>query len=262
MLDLNWSTILWEIINFLVITVVLYYIVFKPMAIRAEQRAIEKAQLKAGLQKDRAEAAEKLEEIDDRLINLEEEIQKISDEAYASSQLLQKNLLEATYEEANSIMLDAVKEARKEQLVDIRSNQIELVNIILVITKQTLIKATPPEIHIKLLDELLLSIWNFGKTDLRAVQSIRESIEGRSPVVEITVPTELTLEQRHKVINTFSALADKDVDLEETVSPELVAGVKIRIGDIVLDNSIGSQIDAMRDQVTQSLETYSPVQDE
>ena len=117
MLDLDWSTILWEILNFLIITVVLYFLVFKPMAKRAELRAIEKATLKAELEHDRAEAAVKLDEIDDRLINLEEEIQKISDEAYANSQILQNNLLEATHEEAKTILLNAVNESRKEHLV-------------------------------------------------------------------------------------------------------------------------------------------------
>ena len=262
MLALDWSTILWEVVNFLVITVILYFLVFKPMAKRAEIRAIEKAQLKAELENDRAEAADKLEEIDDRLINLEDEIQKISDEAYAGSQLLQKNLLEATYQEANAIMMDAVQEARKEQLVDIRSNQTELVNTILAITKQTLITVTAPEVHSRLIDELTNNIWNLGKSDIRAVQTIRESLESRTPVVEISVPTELTTDQRLKLINTFNALADKEVDLEVSVIPEMVAGVKARIGDIVLDNSVGNQIDTMRDQVTRSLETYTPIHDD
>src|SRR5665811_76082 len=138
MLDLDWSTILWETLNFLLITVVLYFLVFRPMAKRAEIRAIEKARLKAELEFDRSEAAVKLEEIDDRLVNFEQEVQKISDEAYAGSQNLQTNLLEATRKEAKTVMLDAVKEARKEQFVDIKHNQVELVAAILAITKQTL----------------------------------------------------------------------------------------------------------------------------
>ena len=145
MLDLDWSTILWETLNFLLITVVLYFLVFRPMAKRAEIRAIEKARLKAELEFDRSEAAVKLEEIDDRLVNFEQEVQKISDEAYASSQNLQTNLLEATRKEAKTVMLDAVKEARKEQFVDIKHNQVELVAAILAITKQTLKSVIPPE---------------------------------------------------------------------------------------------------------------------
>ena len=121
---------------------------------------------------------------------------------------------------------------------------------------------TPPEVHARLLDELNTSIWNLGKSDIRAVQSIRESLEDRAPILELSVPTELTAEQRLKLTNTFNALADKEVDLEISIVPEMVAGVKARIGDIVLDNSVGNQIDTMRDQVTRSLETYTPIQDD
>ena len=128
MLDLNIGTIIWEIVNFLIITVVLYFLVFKPMTKRAEARAIEKAENKAALERDVEEAAVRLREIEDRLSHLDEEVQVITDEAYSNSQVLQKELLEATRQEADQIMLDAVQEARKEQAIDIKKNQIELVD--------------------------------------------------------------------------------------------------------------------------------------
>ncbi len=262
MLDLDWSTILWETLNFLLITVILYFLVFRPMAKRAEIRALEKARMKAELEFDRSEAAVKLEEIDDRLNNFEQELQKISDEAYASTQSLQANLLEATRAEAETIMLDAVKEARKEQFVDIRHNQVELVSAILEITKQTLNSVMPPEVHNRLLDELTTSIWNLGKTDLSMVQNLRESLEDRIPTVELSVPFELTNEQRVKLINTFNALADKEVDFEIEIVPEMIAGIKARIGDLVMDNSLGNQVDNLKDKVSRSLETFTPLQDE
>ncbi|MBP7197341.1 MAG: ATP synthase F0 subunit B, partial [Anaerolineaceae bacterium] len=113
MLDLDLSTIIWEILNFLVLTVILYFLVFKPMTKRAEERAIEKAALRAELQRDQMDARQRLEELDERLINLDEEIEKITDQAYVNSQTQQKDLLEATREEAESIMMEAVSEARK-----------------------------------------------------------------------------------------------------------------------------------------------------
>ena len=101
MLDLNIGTIIWEIVNFVIITVVLYFLVFKPMTKRAEARAIEKAENKAALERDVEEAAVRLREIEDRLSHLDEEVQVITDEAYSNSQVLQKELLEATRQEAD-----------------------------------------------------------------------------------------------------------------------------------------------------------------
>jgi len=143
MLDLDLSTIIWEILNFLVLTVILYFLVFKPMTKRAEERAIEKAALRAELQRDQMDARQRLEELDERLINLDEEIEKITDQAYVNSQTQQKDLLEATREEAESIMMEAVSEARKEQEVDIKRLQNNLVDTVISISNATLRQVTP-----------------------------------------------------------------------------------------------------------------------
>ena len=255
MLDLDLSTIIWEIVNFLVLTVALYYLVFKPMTRRAEERAVEKAANRAALIADREDAAKKLQEIDERLLNLDEEIQKITEDAYDNSQILQRDLLEATRVEAKQIMMDAVTESRKEQEVDIKRLQSNLVETVIHLTNETLVQVTPAKAHDELLDEMTRTIWNMGKTDIRMVNSIRESLAERIPTVEVFVPRELSTEQYMKLLNTFNALADKEVELEITVQPDLVAGIKARVGDIVLDNTVKARLEEMREAVDRKLET-------
>jgi len=257
MLDLDISTILWEIVNFLVLTVILYYLVFKPMTKRAEERANEKASTRAALQADRAEAAVKLAELDERLLNLDEEIERITDAAYENSQIQQQDLLAATREEANQIMMNAVSEARKEQEVDIKRSQSGLVDTVINISNDTLREVTPANVHEQLLEELSSTIWNMGRTDMRMVQNIRESLEDRIPTVDVTVPRELTNEQHMKLLNTFNALADNEVELEVRVEPELIGGIRARIGDIVFDNSIGAHLNTLRDEINQKIETLA-----
>lgn len=255
MLDLDLSTIIWEIVNFLVLTVALYYLVFRPMTKRAEERAVEKANNRAALIADREKAAKKLQEIDERLLNLDEEIQKITEDAYDNSQILQRDLLEATRVEAKQIMMDAVTESRKEQEVDIKRLQSNLVETVIHLTNDTLVQVTPTKAHDELLDEMTRTIWNMGKTDIRMVNNIRESLAERIPTVEVFVPRELSTEQYMKLLNTFNALADKEVELEITVQPDLVAGIKARVGDIVLDNTVKAHLEEMREAVDQKLET-------
>ena len=262
MLDLDLSTIIWEIINFLALTVILYFLVFKPMTRRAEERAIEKAALRAALQRDQMDAQQRLDELDERLLNLDEEIERITDEAYVNSQIQQKDLLDATREEAEFIMMEAVNEARKEQEVDIKRLQSDLVETVIRISNDTLREVTPAQVHDQLIEEMTRNIWNMGRTDMRMVQNIRESLEARIPTVEIEVPRELTAEQQMKLINTFNALADKEVDLEVAVKPELVSGIRARVGDIVLDNTIYAHLDSLRDEIGQKLETLAKPENE
>jgi F-type H+-transporting ATPase subunit b len=262
MLDLDLGTIIWEIVNFLVLTVILYFLVFKPMTKRAEERAAEKAATRAALLHDREAAAEKLAELDERLLNLDEEIEQITDEAYRNSQIQQKDLLNATQEEANQIMMDAISEARKEQEVDIKRSQMDQVNTVIKISNDTLSQVTPPKVHDELIDELSRTIWNMGKTNMRLVQTVRDSLVDRIPIVEISVPRELSSEQHMKLINTFNALADKEVELEISIQPELVAGIKARIGDVVADNSIGTHLNSLRDDINLKLEMLAEPEDD
>ena len=262
MLDLDLGTIIWEILNFLVLTVILYFLVFKPMTRRAEDRAIEKAALRAALQRDQLDARQRVEELDERLLNLGEEIERITDEAYVNSQIQQKDLLDATREEAEFIRMEAVNEARKEQEVDIKRLQGDLVETVIRISNDTLREVTPAQVHDQLIEEMTRNIWNMGRTDMRMVQNIRESLEARIPTVEIEVPRELTTEQQMKLINTFNALADKEVDLEVAVKPELVSGIRARVGDIVLDNTIYAHLDSLRDEIGQKLETLAKPENE
>jgi len=73
--------------------------------------------------------------------------------------------------------------------------------------------------------------------------------------VELGLPQALSPENERRLVNTFNALTDTEVDLTITIIPDLIAGVRARIGDIVLDNTLGSQIENMRDEITSSLET-------
>ncbi|MEL7645322.1 MAG: F0F1 ATP synthase subunit delta [Anaerolineaceae bacterium] len=262
MLDIDLGTIIWEILNFLVLMVILYFLVFKPMTKRAEERAIEKAALRAALQRDQLDAQQRLAELDERLVNLDVEIEKIMDQAYLNSQVQRNDLLEATRVEAESLMMQAVSEARREQEVDIKRLQSNLVETVIKICNDTLREVAPTQVNDQLIEEMNRNIWNFGRTDMRMVQNIRESLEERIPTVKVEVARELTTEQRVKLINTFNALADKEVELDVHVRPELVSGIRARVGDIVLDNTIYAQLDSMREEISQKLETLAKPEDE
>ena len=64
----------------------------------------------------------------------------------------------------------------------------------------------------------------------------------------------LTLEQQGLLARTFTALADRHVALEAQVDSKLVAGVRVRIGDIIVDSSIAGQMDELRERAVNALQ--------
>ena len=254
MLELDWVTILWEIVNFIVITIILYYLVFKPIVKRSEAQANKKARLMRELEQDRVNAAAALQEIEVRLANLDKEIQQISDEAYEQNKVLQTRLLDATREEAAQILQQALQEAHKEQFVNTKQYHNELTDTILRISGDTLKRVTPLSVHAALIDGMIKVILDMGKNQMQQVQAIRDSLSDRLPHVYLTSAAPLSSDQEMALVRTFNALVDRDVNLDISIDESLIAGLKVRLGDVVIENSISAHLEKIRTGVKESLE--------
>jgi F-type H+-transporting ATPase subunit delta len=85
------------------------------------------------------------------------------------------------------------------------------------------------------------------------VETLRHALGDREPTVHVTTAHALTTEQQGLLARTFTALADRHVNLEVTVEPTLAAGLRVRLGDMVVDNSIADRLEVLRESVSQSL---------
>jgi F-type H+-transporting ATPase subunit b len=254
MLDIDVVTILAEILNFLVLTVALYYLLFKPIVKRMEQSAKKRAELLTSAQEQEEQVSEKLTIIENRLANIDKEIETRIQKAQLQTQTESEVLLEATQREAEKILIEAEKETVKFQQQEIDKFHEQLVEAILQISGQVLQKKTPTEIHDKLVDELVQEIWDLGKSDMRRVKTIRDSLAERTPTVNVTTARELTPDQQRSLIRTFSALADRNINMEIEIEPELISGVRVRIGDLIVENSLAMDLAELKTEVAEILE--------
>ncbi len=254
MLDLDLVTILAEIINFLVMAVVLYYLLFKPTVKRIEKRAREKEALLADAEEKQRKADDRLTEIEDRLANIDLEIEQRLEIAYEQAEQKSQALLEATQHEAVRILKEANIDAEKRQKQEMASLQEELVETILNISSQVLSKATPDIIHDNLIAELTTEIWDLGKNDMRQVRAFRESLAERMPSVFVSSAKELTPDHQRSLVKTFSALADKNINMDLEIDETLIAGIKVRMGDLVVENTLGMELEALKTDVAETLE--------
>ena len=254
MLDLDLVTILAEIINFFVMAVVLYFLLFKPTVKRIEKRAREKEALLTDAEEKQRKADEHLTEIEDRLTNIDLEIEQRLEIAYEQAEEKSYALLEATQLEAARILKEANIEAEKRQKQEMASLQEDLVETILNISSQVLSKTTPDIFHDKLIEELTSEIWDLGKVDMRQVRAIRESLAERTPTVFVSSAKELTPDHQRSLVKTFSALADKNINMDLEIDETLIAGIKVRMGDLVVENTLGMKLEALKTDIIDVLE--------
>ena len=254
MLEIDPVTILAEIFNFLILAVVLYFLLFKPMAKSVMERADAKnAALESALAKEE-EAEQKLKMIEERLSNLDFEIEERLQKAYRQAQEDTGSLIQATHKEAEMILIEAEKEAENFKKHEFNQLRETLVSTILNISSQILRRSTPDVVHENLVDELTTEIWDLGKRDMQQVRTLRDSLTERTPTVYVTSARELTPEKQRSLVKTFGALADKNVNMEIEINPDLIAGVHARIGDLIIENSLAMELSDLKTEVLKSLE--------
>ena len=254
MLDIDLVTILAEILNFLILAIALYFLLFKPIVKRMEKSAERKAALISEAEEKEQQAAETLKRIEERLANIDIEIEERLQMAYQQAQTESEALLEMTQNEAEKILIEAEIEAAKRQQQETEDLHEELVNAILNISGQILLKATPPEVHDKLVEEMMEEIWELGKKDMRQVRTIRDNLAERTPTVNVATAKELSPDQQRSLIRTFSALADQNVNMEIDIEPDLVSGIRVRMGDLIIENTLALELNELKTEVSETLE--------
>jgi len=259
MLELDITTIAFEILNFLILSFLLYRFLFRPVMRNVQKRASEKEQLLHELAEDRDEAARLRGDLQTRLANVEEEIAETVAQSQEKLDSERKEVLLWAEEEAERLLTEAQAEALQIQQRAMAEFHDELLDAILESSGLIIRQTAPQELHDSLVQQLNDRIWEFGRGDeIQRVEAIRRSLGERTPTVFATSAQPLSPDQQRLLLRTFSALADHDVLLEMKTDPALVAGLRVRLGDLVMDNSINAQLTGLREDVSNALKKRVP----
>jgi F-type H+-transporting ATPase subunit b len=254
LLELDWATIAFEIVNFLVLLALLYWLVFRPIMERVQKRADEKARLMREARQDREEAAELREQVEQRLAHVEEEAAEIISRAREHAHEERQAILEAAEREVRETQRQADADAKRLKRQTLTDFHDELRDTVLSVSGQMIRNVASDELHRQMVQALNERVWQMGQKDMGRVETIRRSLGERSPTAEVVTARPLSSDQQATLVRTFSALADRNVDLTQQVDPGLFLGARVRLGDVVTDHSIAGQLDALRDRIDQLLE--------
>ncbi|MDX9864317.1 MAG: F0F1 ATP synthase subunit delta [Anaerolineaceae bacterium] len=254
MLDISVPTIIWEILNFLALSIGLYFLLFRNVLKRVEERTKEKNRLLEEVKENRVEAEKMRADIETRLENLESETTAIVTKAQMQIDAEREDAIKKMQQEAERILNQALDEADQLKKETMSVFYQQAVETVLDVSGKVIHRTAPEELHAKLVAELFKQVWEMGKSGMQQVDILRQSLGDRDPIVSVETAFPLNPEQQRTLMNTFSALADRNVKVELTIRPELAAGMKIRIGDLIVDNTIAAQLAKLEEDVKQALQ--------
>jgi F-type H+-transporting ATPase subunit b len=246
-------TVIFQIVNFLVITALLYFLLFKPSMKNIRARAEERREKLNQIEEERQEVAALRSEWEERVASAEERAEEIVAEAREDAEQERRTVLEETQEEAERVLVEAHSDAARVRKNAIEDFHDDLVDAVLSISAVIIRQVAPEEVHHSMVEDLTDRIWEMGRSEMPRVESFRGSLGDRAPTAHVATAQPLSSELQGSLARTLAALADRNVDLDIEVDPELAAGLRVRLGDIVVENSIQGQLEDLEDRVSTSL---------
>ena len=242
MLNIDIWTILFQIINFLVLFAVLARFIAKPLQRIMEKRTAEAASLLDDASQDRDDASLLRREAEDRLKRLRVEVEEIRAKAREQSDAERQMMMRQAHEETQRLREEVRRDLQQERDEALERFRGDIVDSIVAISSKVLSEIVPPEAHDRLISEISERIYQLGRGEMYVVEEFRRSLGEREPTALIHTANTLTPEQQRRLVETLSALADRRVNVDMVVDPSLIAGLRVRLGDTVLDNSLRYQL--------------------
>lgn len=238
-MELNFSTFIFEIINFLILIWILQRFLYKPVLEVIEQRRLAIDQSLAEVKKISREAEKLQSKYENRLVEWEREKKSAMDSLHLKIEKervhLMKKLAKNLEEEHKKA--EVIKERRVKEAIH-RSEKIAL--------KQgarfaglLLKRAVGPELEVRLFNSLLFDLSNLPEKQVESLHALKE-LESLS--IEIVSTYELDQEQRKNIQQLLNSIIDLPADYEYRLDPDLIAGFRISIGPWVLKANLKDEL--------------------
>ncbi len=250
MLEIVGVTILLQIINFLALVYLMSRFLYKPLQARIAERAAEVEGMLDNAAKREAESYALQRQIERRLEEVEREAEALMKQAEEEARKQTEAILHSAQEKAEALIAKAKQEAEQERFEALQENYEKTLDTIIDLASGVLRSVTTRQTHDDLVNSFAAYIWQRPPEE---VNEYRRALAERDPTVFVYSPVPLTEGQMKVIRDTLSSLADRHIEVEMQVNPALIAGLRVRLGDRIVDNSLRKQLDLIRNEIGREL---------
>ena len=246
---LVWQIIIIQIATFVLIVLFLRWLLYSHIS-----RALERLQKlnqqnleKEKVLKEEFERAKKQAELE--IQNGKIQAESIKEQAKEDGEKTRRSLLEASKEEAKRIVNEGVRDSQRKYNDLLLEMQDKAVYLAVDIVKYIFTERIQQVLHNQVIDELIDDVASLDKEKIRA----------QGDKAEIVCAYALGQDQKQRLQQALSSKLERNIILEETLDPEVVGGLIIRLsGFVVIDGSIKNKfkriLPIMKDKVRASME--------
>ncbi len=242
MLEINLSTLLLQIANFLILAYILTRFLFQPLKKMLDKRASQVTKAMDEAAKATREAEDLRLEYEEKRENIDAEIVALKNEARIVIDETRQQMLQEAYQEIDAMRARAREEIEQQRADALRLHRSEIGGLVATLTRRVMEDALNPQLHQAYLDAFLYQ--------LRSVQlDGRISTDGEEAVsAELITATPLAQENKVRIVTTLETVVSQPIDLACRVDAGLIAGAMVRLGDMLIDGSLQGQLQQLRNR--------------
>jgi len=251
MINVNWSTLLLQIFNFVVMAVILTRFFFKPVMRILDERSKKVTSALDQAEQREKEATEMYAEYQKKLAEMQEQMRALRQQAENELEETRRRVLEETRDELRHMRDRTEKEIEDARQQAIYQHRLELGRLTTTLAARMMREAGGEAFQRTVLDEFLARL---STMSAEVYQDALRATEAETLYVDITSAVELNGDGSSRIEERVRQMADRPVEISYQVDPALVAGVTVRFGDLLIDGSIAGQLQNLNERYAADLE--------
>jgi len=240
MLDINLSTLLLQVANFLIMVYILARLLFRPLKEMLDRRASQVTQAVDEAQEAVREAEKLRLEYEGKHRNIDAEVVALKNEARVVIVETRQQMLKEAHQEIEAMHARAREEIERQRVDALRLHRNQIGELVTALTSRMMKDILNTQIHQAYLDAFV--------DQLRLVQfDGRVSTDGEETIAaELITAVSLAQESKERIAATLETVVSHAVDLVYRVDAGLIAGAMVRLGDTLIDGSLQGQLQQLR----------------
>jgi F-type H+-transporting ATPase subunit b len=240
--QIDYFTIVAQIINFLILVFLLRHFLYRPVIAAMDEREQKMVSKLKDVEQKRKEAEQEAESFRRMKQELQDKRQEMLAKVVEEVLVLKNDLTEKARSEVEASIADwyaSIERQKESILTDLRLRTGEEVYAI---TRRALQDLADEKLEAQIIDTFIRRLREMGETGKEEIKEFFKT----PGLITVRSTFEIPDDARQVILETMRNLAGKDLEIKFETSPELIAGVEMSTPDTRIGWSIASYLDTLR----------------
>ena len=245
MININWGTLLLQILNFGIMVFILSRVFFKPVIRVLDERAHQVTKALDEAEEREKKAAEAQAQYEQTLAEAQDQVLTMQQQAQEDLQQTKQQVLAEAREQVLKMRENALQDLEQSRQEAIAEHRRDLGYLAIELSGRLMGQAGGTAFQEASLHEFLDRLTRLPPEDYRQALPDDETVV---LPVQVVSARALEKEERAELETRTARLLEREIEVRYRVDPGLIAGATMRFGGVMIDGSLSGQLQTLNER--------------